>query len=47
MGQKSNLITLTKHTTSLNFTNINSKIFIANLRFMFLFELLLKKKNIK
>lgn len=46
MGQKSNLITLTKHTTSLNFTNINSKIFIANLRFMFLFELLLKKKNI-
>jgi hypothetical protein len=46
MGQKSNLITTTKHTTSLNFCNLHSKFLIKNLKYIHFFEILLKNKNI-
>jgi hypothetical protein len=46
MGQKSNLITITNHTTSLNFCNLHSKFLIKNLKYVNFFEIFLKNKNI-
>ena len=46
MGQKSNLRTLTKHTTSLNCCNLNSKLIILRIKSISLFEKFLINKNL-